>query len=110
MRAALLALFLLGACAGRTADSCLSDTLKAAIDGVYLKSVSECKAFYAGDQECIKSQFSLNYRWEILRDEDRSVGAPGLPGPDISERPGHMSYRYGKTAPENASNRTDPSE
>ena len=54
--------------------------LKSQIDSIYVKSVKECSAFFAGNEECVKRQFSDNYRWEVVQDQDRVVGAPGVPG------------------------------
>ena len=64
-------------------DKAMAD-LQSQINALYSKSVTECAAFHAGDQECIKSQFQANYRWEILRDQDRLIGPPGIPGPSLS--------------------------
>lgn len=57
-----------------------SGGLEAKIHSIYEKSVKECAAFRALDQDCVKTQFAENYRWEIIRDRD-SIGAPGVPGP-----------------------------
>jgi hypothetical protein len=59
----------------------LEQSLHAEIDALYRRSVHECEAFYPGQAECVKSQFALNYRWGVLRDQDRIAGGPGTPGP-----------------------------
>ena len=81
MRIAVAFLIVLSVGAAPTAKSSLPPDLQAQINMLYQKSVVQCGLFYAGNQECIKSQFSLNYHWEILKDQDPSVGSPGIPGP-----------------------------
>jgi hypothetical protein len=54
--------------------------LEAQITAIYDKSVKECSVFQADTDNCIKTQFFANYRWEVIRDQDRIVGAPGVPG------------------------------
>ena len=53
------------------ANSSLPQTLQAQIDALYKKSVEECHTYYAGDLGCIKSQFALNYHWEIFEGSER---------------------------------------
>lgn len=56
-------------------------SLHTEIDALYWKSVHECEAFYLDQPKCVKSQFVVNYRWGVLRDQDRIAGSPGTPGP-----------------------------
>jgi len=55
-------------------------SLRPQIESIYERSVRECAVFRAGDQDCIKTQFADNYRWEVIKDHS-AVGAPGVPGP-----------------------------
>src|ERR1022692_3890831 len=65
--------------------------LQADINSLYSKSVGECAAFHAGDLNCIKTQFSLNYHWEILKDQSQFAGPPGTPGPTSGNHSGAAS-------------------
>lgn len=73
----------------RAATNPVSPTdLKGQILKIYEKSAAECDVSYRGQESCIKAQFSLNYRYFILKDQPSSAGAPGVPGPTSGLRPG----------------------
>lgn len=56
--------------------------LKAEIDALYVRSVSECSRYRQGDENCVKTQFLENYQWFVIH-QDMLVGPPGVPGPSL---------------------------
>lgn len=57
------------------------DVLRREILAIYQLSLDECQRFREGDLACIKTQFSANYHWYVLKDIDPRNGHPGTPGP-----------------------------
>jgi len=57
------------------------DALKTQILATYEKSMQECDISYRGQEDCVKTQFALNYRYYVLKDQQSYTGPPGVPGP-----------------------------
>ena len=53
----------------------IPDDLQRQINAIYERSVRECGKVF--DRECAKRQFYLNFRYEVIGDQDRVVGHPG---------------------------------
>ena len=41
----------------------------------------DCAHFYPTSRECVQDLFYDLWRWEVIQDQDRIVGPPGVPGP-----------------------------
>lgn len=57
------------------------EIVKSEIADLFELSVRQCAQFYKGNVYCVISQFRENYRFYVIRDQDRIVGPPGTPGP-----------------------------
>lgn len=62
------------------------DALKTQILATYEKSMQECDISYRGQEDCVKTQFALNYRYYVLKDQS-FAGPPGIPGPTSGDEP-----------------------
>ena len=65
-----------------------AEGLKTQILEIYQKSVRECDVSYGGQEDCVKTQFALNYRYYVLKDQQSFTGAPGVPGPTSGSESG----------------------
>src|SRR5438876_7316 len=80
----LLALLFLGRGVANRETEPWESTLQDRVNSLYRESVAECRQFYPSKPECVKAQFDRHYHWSILKDQDLSVGPPGIPGPPLT--------------------------
>src|SRR4030081_2219221 len=56
--------------------------LRMSIEAILARSIGECASFYAGDRNCVESQFLENFPFYLLRTDCSGIaGHPGIPGP-----------------------------
>jgi hypothetical protein len=64
---------------------CLPPERCETINKIYEQSRRECAQFYSQDATCLSGQFDRNFRWFVLKYDDRITGPPGVPGPAGNE-------------------------